>query len=257
MPTAAPELDLLSIEKLREEELDEARAIQSGMLPTQPLRVGGITISHEFQPASLVGGDYLDYFSLPDGVIGMYIGDVSGKGLPAAMYAALAVGTLRGIHKTGQHPAQVMALLNKRLLLRGIPSRYTALQYALLDPVTGQLHLSSAGMPGPMLVRAGECQVLQVAGIPPGLFPEINYDHLTVQLEPGDSLLFYTDGLTDARNCHEAEFEAAGLQHVCGTHKEKSPLELLSHIFSTIQRFMGDCPQFDDMTAAILHYSGS
>ena len=108
-----------------------------------------------------------------------------------------------------------------------------------------------------MLVRAGECQVLQVAGIPPGLFPEINYDHLTVQLEPGDSLLFYTDGLTDARNCHEAEFEAAGLQHVCGTHKEKSPLELLSHIFSTIQRFMGDCPQFDDMTAAILHYSGS
>ncbi len=65
MPTATPELDLLSIEKLREEELAEARVIQSGMLPTRPLRVGGITISHEFQPAALVGGDYLDYFSLP------------------------------------------------------------------------------------------------------------------------------------------------------------------------------------------------
>jgi phosphoserine phosphatase RsbU/P len=104
MPTAARELDLLFVEKLREEELDEARAIQSGMLPTQPLRVGGITISHEFQPAAIVGGDYLDYFPLPDGIIGMYIGDVSGKGLPAAMYAALAVGTLRGIHKTGSIP---------------------------------------------------------------------------------------------------------------------------------------------------------
>ncbi len=75
MPTASPELDLDSIEKLREEELDEARAIQSGMLPTQPLRVGGITFSHEFQPAALVGGDYLDCFSLPDGMIGMCVGE--------------------------------------------------------------------------------------------------------------------------------------------------------------------------------------
>ena len=98
------------------------------MLPTQPLRIGGITISHEFQPAALVGGDYLDYFSLPDGMIGMYVGEVSGKGPPAAMYAALTVITVRGIHKTGQHPAQVMALLNKSLLLRGIPARYTAIQ---------------------------------------------------------------------------------------------------------------------------------
>ena len=82
---------MLSIEKLREEELDEARAIQSGLLPTQPVRIAGIAISHEFQPAALVGGDYLE------------------------------------VHKTG-HPAQVMALLNKRLLLRGIPARYTAIK---------------------------------------------------------------------------------------------------------------------------------
>jgi len=80
MPVATPELDSDSLEKLREQELDEARAIQSCRLPTQPLRVGGITISHEFQPAALVGGDYLDYFALPDGMIGMYIADVSGKG---------------------------------------------------------------------------------------------------------------------------------------------------------------------------------
>ena len=88
MPMASPELDLDSIEKLREEELDEARATQSGMLPTQPLRVGGITIAHEFQPATLVGGDYLDYFSLPDGMIGMYVGDVSGKGRPGHVCGA-------------------------------------------------------------------------------------------------------------------------------------------------------------------------
>ena len=112
-------------------------------------------------------------------------------------------------------------------------------------------------MPGPMLLREGECRALQVAGIPAGLFSEITYDHLAVQLEPGDSLLFHTDGLTDTRNCDEAEFEEQGLQRIYGSHAEQSSLELLGDIFSAIGKFMGDCAQFDDMTAAILHYSGS
>jgi sigma-B regulation protein RsbU (phosphoserine phosphatase) len=90
------------IEQLREEDLDEARSIQSMMLPTEPLRAGAIRISHAFQPVSEVGGDFLDYFELTDGCIGLYLGDVSGKGLPAAMYSALAVGTLRGVHKTSR-----------------------------------------------------------------------------------------------------------------------------------------------------------
>lgn len=90
------------IEQLREEDLDEARSIQSMMLPTEPLRAGAIRISHAFQPVSEVGGDFLDYFELTDGCIGLYLGDVSGKGLPAAMYSALAVGTLRSVHKTSR-----------------------------------------------------------------------------------------------------------------------------------------------------------
>jgi len=108
----------LTIEKLREVELEEARAIQSVMLPGQALRADGVRISHEFQPLAAVGGDFLDYFQLSDGTIGLYLGDVSGKGLPAAMYAALAVGTLRGVHKTGQSPCNVLSTLNRRLLVR-------------------------------------------------------------------------------------------------------------------------------------------
>jgi len=106
-------------------------------------------VSHEFQPVSEVGGDYLDYFALPDGKIGLYIGDVSGKGLPAALYAALLVGTLRGVHKTGQCPSRVLELLNERLCLRGIPARHSALQYALFDPTTAEMRIAGAGMPGP------------------------------------------------------------------------------------------------------------
>ena len=94
MNTTAPPFELHAIEKLREEELEEARAIQSVMLPTESLRAGKVMISHEFQPLATVGGDFLDYFEMTDGSFGLYVGDVCGKGLPAAMYAALAVGTI-------------------------------------------------------------------------------------------------------------------------------------------------------------------
>jgi len=210
MPTAAPLYEMFSVEKLREQELEEARIIQSAMLPTHPLRELGIIISHEFQPFTEVGGDYLDYFTLSDGTIGLYIGDVSGKGLPAALYAALAVGTLRGIHKTGTPPSRVLSLLNERLALRGIPGRHTSLQYALFYPATGQMIISSAGMPGPFLLRNHECHVLEVAGIPPGLFAGVSYDELSLQLQPGDSVLFCSDGLTEARNLGDEEFGSEG-----------------------------------------------
>jgi phosphoserine phosphatase RsbU/P len=93
MSTTALPAELRAIEKLREEELEEARSIQSMMLPVESLRAGKVRISHAFQPLAEVGGDFLDCFELTDGCVGLYLGDVSGKGLPAAMYAALAVGT--------------------------------------------------------------------------------------------------------------------------------------------------------------------
>ena len=256
MSIVALPYELDSVQRLREQDLEEARTIQGVMLPAQPLCSASVMISHEFQPAAAVGGDYLDYFSLPDGTFGMYIGDVSGKGLPACLYAALAVGTLRGIHKTGCHPSRVLYLLNQRLLLRGIPGRHTAIQYALFDPRTAELSVASAGMPGPMLLRGEELQVLQVAGIPPGLFPDVTYDVLNVQLVPGDSVLFFTDGLTDARNVQDEDFDVKGLKEVCYSHAGESRIELLGHIFGAIEEFCRNCQQWDDMTAAVFHYSG-
>jgi phosphoserine phosphatase RsbU/P len=256
MDTALLPLDLHSIEKLREQELEEARVIQNVMMPAHPLRHAGVTISHEFQPVTEVGGDYLDYFKLSDETIGLYVGDVSGKGLPAALYAALAVGTLRGIHKTGMEPERVLSLLNQRLLLRGIPGRHSAIQYALFDPAGSRIRIVSAGMPGPLLLRGQECRLLQIAGLPPGLFSTAAYDELSLQLEPGDSLLFFTDGLSDARNFHEHEFGVEGIQEVCRRHAGESPLDLLGHLFLAIQDFTTNCKQWDDMTAAYFHFAG-
>ncbi|SRR5882724_5925910 len=254
MNMIATPLDLGAIEKLRDEELEEARLIQSGMLPTEPLRSGKIRISHEFQPVKEVGGDFLDYFELADGCIGLYVGDVSGKGLPAAMYAALAVGTLRGVHKTAQSPANVMSTLNRRLMLRGIPRRHAAMQYAVFNPQTNEMQISSAGMPGPYHIFARGCRLMEMQGIPPGLFdPSVTYDSSTINIEPGDSVLFFTDGISDAFSHDGESFGIERLEVVCEAYRHCSPPELLGHVFSEIDLFAQGRVQHDDMAATIFH----
>jgi phosphoserine phosphatase RsbU/P len=257
MNTIAAPVEIGVIEKLRQEELDEARSIQSVMLPAEPLRAGGVSISHEFQPVAEVGGDFLDYFELTDGCIGLYLGDVSGKGLPAAMYAALAVGTLRGVHKTGQSPALVLSTLNRRLMIRGTPRRHASMQYALFDPRTQEMQIASAGMPGPLHVWARGCQLLKIQGIPPGLFdPSVSYDTLKIRIEDGDSVLFFTDGLSDALDTNGESFGIERLQEVCEASRQSLPTELLGHVFSEVERFAQGQPQHDDMAAAVFRCCG-
>src|SRR5258708_15961128 len=167
MNTIAPPLEIQALEKLREGKLEEARAIQGVMLPAESLRAGAVMVSHEFQPIAAVGGDFLDYFVLTDGRIGLYLGDVSGKGLPAALYAALTVGTLRGVHKTGTSPHDVLGTLNRRLMIRGMPRRHVAIPYAVFDPHSHELQIASAGMPSPLYLYADGWRVLEVNAIPP------------------------------------------------------------------------------------------
>jgi phosphoserine phosphatase RsbU/P len=254
MNTTAPPLELQTLEKLREAELEEARAIQSVMLPAESLHAGAVMISHEFQPIAAVGGDFLDYFVLTDGTIGLYLGDVSGKGLPAALYAALAVGTLRGVHKTGTSPHDVLGTLNRRLMIRGMPRRHVAIQYAVFDPHSHELQIASAGMPGPLYVCANGCRVLEINGIPPGLFATATYETLTLRLRPGDSVLFCTDGITDAFNRKGEQFGIEQLQELCDAEPTASRKELLARVFAAVEGFVGGREQHDDMAAALFHF---
>jgi phosphoserine phosphatase RsbU/P len=251
MTVTLPEL---AIEKLREEELEEARAIQSVMMPAEPLRVGAVRISHAFQPVAAVGGDFLDYFEMSDGSIGLYLGDVSGKGLAAAMYAALAVGTLRGVQKTSQSPCTVLSTMNRRLLVQGVPRRYSAAQYAVFDPRTAEMRVSSAGMPGPFHLSAQGCRALEIPGLPAGLFAEAQYEMSTLTLQPGDSVLFCTDGITDAFNIQDEQFGISRLQSLCENALRIPPQELLRRIFVAVEAFTRGRQQHDDMAAAVFHY---
>jgi phosphoserine phosphatase RsbU/P len=137
----------------------------------------------------------------------------------------LAVGTLRGVHQTGREPNRVLSVLNERLLLRGIPERHTAIQYALFDPERAEMNIVSRGMPGPIILRGHECRALQLAGMPPGPFPDTEYEEHVLRLEPGDTVLFCANRLTDARNMHQKEFELPGVREVCERHRRAHAVE--------------------------------
>ena len=255
MTTSVVSLELHEIEKLREETLEEARLIQSAMLPAEPVRTANVGISHAFQPAAEVGGDFLDYFEMTDGTFGLYVGDVCGKGLPAAMYAALAVGTIRGVHKTGLPPEQVLSTLNRRLMLRGATRRHAAVQYARFDPRTRLMQIAGGGMPGPFHLSRSGCRALEIRGIPPGLLDSAaSYETSEIRLEAGESVLFFTDGLSDAFDASGESFGLERLQEICETKFRSSETELLDEIFCAVSRFSRGQTQHDDMAATVFSF---
>jgi sigma-B regulation protein RsbU (phosphoserine phosphatase) len=252
MPQAPVEVDWSLAGKLREYEIEEARAMQLALLPEESLCADTFEVASRFRSTAAVGGDFFDYFRLSDARVGLFVGDVAGKGLPAALYAALAVGTLRGVHKTGQQPNMVLELMNRRVRTRALRGRYCAVQYAVYDPPTRELRYSNAGLPGPVLLSAhGGCE-LRNGGLPAGMFDGSKYSVHHVQLQPGDAVLFFTDGLTEAHNFEEEEFGSERLQEACALHRAGSATDLLAAIFTAVDEFAGGQPQYDDMTAAVL-----
>ena len=253
MLTISPAIEARAIEKLRQEELEEARAVQSLMLPSEVLCAGPATIAHEFLPVDVVGGDFVDYFLMDNGNVGFYVGDVSGKGLPAAMYAALVVGILRGVHKTDQSPNDILSALNKRLMSRGGLRRHAVIVYGVFDPRTCRMQLASAGMPGPLYFSAKGCRVLDLSGIPQGLLADAEYETLTLKLEPGDSILVCSDGIIEVQNARYDAFGIARLTNVCNENCGASPTELLARIFSAVHDFTDVIRQHGDRAAVIFH----
>lgn len=179
------------------------------------------------------------------------MGDVTGKGLPAAMYAALAVGALRSIHKTGVEPAAVLNLFNKRLLVRPVPSRYCATQYATFDSATLELRLANAGLPLPLHLSASGCRPIGEGGVPSGLLDFVRYEQTTCSLPEGDAILFATDGLSEARNKHGEPFGMSRLTNLCAKLDYHAPDLFLRSVFDAIAQFT-EGQQSDDMTAVLL-----
>lgn len=235
-----------------EVEKDEARRIQESLLPTGSLRGPSFEIACRFSPFSDVSGDFADYFDLPNGLIGIYLGDVVGKGLPAAMYGAMVMGTLRGANKTDESTADVLKTLNKRLLVRPVSGRYCSTIYALFNPATLELKFSNAGLPLPLHASDEGCKTVGEGGLPSGLFPGSSYDVHTIRLSPGDSVLLATDGLHEIRNSLDEDFSWGKLSEVWQHCRGASAEDTLNHLFARVKEFSAGRTQHDDITVVVV-----
>ncbi|MGD0962299.1 MAG: PP2C family protein-serine/threonine phosphatase [Candidatus Acidiferrales bacterium] len=236
-------------------ERDEAREIQQSLLPAAMLESPACEVAYRFSPFSEVGGDFADFFHLPEGRIGIYIGDVVGKGLPAAMYSNLVMGMLRGIHKTGQNTGTALTILNQRLMVRPVAGRYSATLYAVFEADSLKLTFSNAGLPYPLLVSSCECRTLGSGGLPSGLLPDSSYETYSVQLSHGDAVLFATDGLHELRDNQGADFSwerLSGIWRQCGCKSARASLDFL---FEEAGRFCCN-DRHDDVTAVVLKIRG-
>jgi sigma-B regulation protein RsbU (phosphoserine phosphatase) len=234
-------------------EREEARQIQYSLLPNGSLVGHSFEIAYRFSPYAGVGGDFADFFELPDGQVGLYIGDVVGKGLPAALYAALVMGLLRGLHKTGAGTAESLEVLNRRMLVRPVTGRYATTLYAMFDPASRKLTFSNAGMPQPLLVSERGCLSLGEGGLPSGIFPGATYDSHTIQLEPGDAVLFASDGLHELRDSNDKDFSWQRLQDTWLQCRCRGAEESLGLLFEEARQFCeGGSDQQDDITAVVL-----
>jgi sigma-B regulation protein RsbU (phosphoserine phosphatase) len=256
-PVGISDQNARAAEKLLKESLEEAFHIQQSMLPGGPLRLPSVEVAYRYRPAYVFSGDFLDYFPIGNSnSLGIYIGDVVGKGMPAALYAALAVGTLCGIHKTGEPPDSVLKFLNRRLGVRNVGGRYCCVQYAVLDRTTLHLRFCNAGLsPRPIHIKKTGSSELGDGGFPCGMFDDVPYDVYSAQLQAGDTVLFSTDGLIEAQDQAFEPFGVNRLLEVCDQNRLATPEILLGQIFRAVDTFTRADFLRDDMTAAALPIS--
>ena len=235
-------------------ELDTAREIQRQLLPRGAREVPGLDIAASYVPARELGGDFYDFLPYGNGRLAFVLGDVSGKGTPAALFGSLAIGILR--EHVVEHPcppAEMLQMLNGRLYAARLDARFVAMSFALYEAATRQLTIASAGAPHPWLVRNGRVEELTIEGVPLGLLPEIEYDILKVDLQPGDLLVFASDGIVESENSQHEEFGSERLSAILSRVGPNDSVEDISgSILLATDQFSGDAPAHDDRTLLVL-----
>lgn len=241
-----------------QKELEIARRVQLHLLPKENPKIGGFDIAGACLPALEVGGDYFDFVDMRDGKLGIAVGDVSGKGVPAAIYMTLTKGILQSHAEEDPSPKHVLSKVN-HLMYRSIErSWYVSMFYAVLDSKRRLLKFARAGHNPAIVFSSGqsETRLLQTAGIGLGLEKGDIFTKTLVegelQLSPGDTLVFYTDGFTEAMNRDLEEFGTERFLDLLHRNDNGSAEQLVQHAFDEVRQFAGDHPQHDDMTIVVL-----
>ena len=234
-----------------ESDLVAARALQSHMLPEGKYRAQGLEIAARNEPASVVSGDFYDYYDR-DHSVQILNGDVSGKGAAAALYAALANGLIRTAVRMDLVPSKTLFHINEALVARKIEARYLAALLADWNGAERKLTMAGAGMPSPYILRKGRLDRIPLEGIPLGLFRDIAYDDVELELEPGDLAISLSDGFSDSLNPDGRPYGEDRLTQVLSTHRSGTAQGILDAIFDDVGRFSEDCGPYDDRTAVVM-----
>lgn len=234
-----------------EQELRVARLIQQTLLPKELPMLSGWQVATYYQPARAVGGDFYDFVDLPDGRLALVIGDVTDKGVPAALVMASTRAILRAGAQRFTSPGAILEYANDLLCPDIPPNMFVTCLYAVLDPHTGRLQFANAGHDLPYRKSASGVEELRATGMPLGLMPGMRYDEREVMLKPDDTVLFYTDGLVEAHNPQREMFGFPHLKALLEDHP--GGLATINYLLDQLAAFTGpNWEQEDDATLVVL-----
>ncbi|MCC7176355.1 MAG: SpoIIE family protein phosphatase [Bryobacterales bacterium] len=244
--------ELAERKKGMEADLAAARELQSVLLPRQAPEVPGLEIASGVRPAHEISGDLYDFFPQGRERTVVAVGDVSGKGAAAALYAALVSGLLRIMAPARARPSQLMKSLNTALLERKVDARFVTLLVLEWRHRKRQLRMANAGAMPPLIVRAGEVQAPRVEGVPLGLLEDREYDELSFQAQPGDLIVLYSDGVEDQRNSAGGHYGRGRLKGLIELHWQAAPQTLVDAVFEDLNRFSDGARTSDDQTLIVM-----
>jgi serine phosphatase RsbU (regulator of sigma subunit) len=234
-------------------DLEVARQIQFGLLPFEPFEKDGVAIATVMRPANTVGGDYFDVIELGEGQLALAVGDVAGKGMPAALLMALLQGSLRTLLSAGLRGEELVAKLNAHLCSNIPSNRLITLFYAELDTATGGLRYVNAGHNPPFVLASGQLPVrLGATAMALGITTDTAFPSMTTDLGPGDRLVLYTDGVTEAEDPRDREYGEARLGAWLQANRDQPGRKLVDGVIAEVLEHCGTARPRDDMTLLCL-----
>ena len=235
-----------------ERDLQAAKRIQGALLRSVPTEDFGLDMAARYLSAREVGGDLYEFLRYGPQQIGIALGDVSGKGTAAALYGAVAIGIMRSLSPQKLQPAEFLRQMNQIVGERRIEGRFMTICFATWQKGRSKLRVANAGQSQPLLYKDGRCGKVELTGFPLGIFEDVTYDEWSVTLEPGDVLVFHSDGIAETSNSEGQFFGTERLRKLIEEQHDLSAGELADRVFREVDWFAQGAPTADDRTLVVL-----
>jgi phosphoserine phosphatase RsbU/P len=239
-------------ERRLERDLSLARELQFRLLPQGRPKLAHLDVAAKFVPARAIGGDLYDLIPYSMSRLALVIGDVSGKGAPAAIYAALVSGILRSHAPIEPSPSEMLSAVNLSLAERRIEAQFVSLIYCVWDDAQRALTIANSGLPRPLYLHGGKIEVVEATGLPLGLFDEAEYEEFKFRMKPGDMFVMFSDGILDARNRKGELFGRHRVEEIVISCTQKSADCVVNSLFEAVAEHSAGVEAFDDQTVVAI-----